>query len=132
MKRRLIILLVVCGVIGAGAALKIFATGCCDGDALCNGGVSQGIAGCQFVFEVDHDKDHGVGHDVYLYIKKQGEPGYTAFLMTLESEPPYPVCLHYTKVLSLDANSVYYYYFGCADCDEECCHDHFNTGDCGS
>ena len=88
---------------------------------------------CNWHFTVNHSRDCGIGHDVYLYIKAQGGDAYTGFLLALQTPgPPYPVCVQYGGTLQLSPNTVYYYYFGCADCGEQCCHDHFNTGDCGS
>jgi len=137
MNKRSLIVLSLCLVIGAGFAVYVWASGCCGGEpgppCVCNGECFQVVDTCLFDFDVDHSRDCGIGHDVYLYIKAQGGEEYTAFLMTLQTPgPPFPLCMQYGVELELEPNTVYYYYFGCADCEEECCDDHFNTEDCGS
>ena len=117
MKRRLLItVLAVCLVGAGGFALKLWADGCCTGDALCNGGVVNIADTCNFYFTVDHDRVEGDQHSVKLWIQKDGDPTVTGYMMAIVGDPPYPVCVKYDKTLTLDANSTYYYYFACEDC----------------
>ena len=134
MNNRSLVVLSICLVIGAGIAAGVWAYVCCDEVCLCNGGRVQVPDSCLFRFQVDHDRECGTGHDVYLYLRAQGEPAFTEFLMNAPPPPPppYDACMEYYTTKMLEPGTVYYYYFGCADCDEECCHDHFNTGDCDS
>ena len=132
-------MLSICLVMAAGIVAYVWASDCCGGDSgkkpcICHGNALQAVETCDWHFTVDHSGDCGMGHDVYLYMKAQEGPDeYTGFLLTRETPgPPFPICIQYGTVLELEPNTVYHYYFGCADCDEECCGDHFNTGDCGS
>ena len=132
--RRALCLGLVLAVAASGLlAYRLWASGCCGaGACLCHGAVSNVVDTCDYEFTVDHSRDCGTDHDVYVYVKEVGEENYTAFLMTLTSLYPYPVCMQYYKKLTLDENTYYYYYFGCPECDETCCGGGFNTGDCGS
>jgi len=132
MTRKSLMVLFVALAIGAGIAASVWAYVCCTNWCLCSGSHAGVPDTCLFDFDVHHDRDCGVAHQVYLYIMPEGGQGYTQFLTTLVTPgPPYPVCLDYRCELELQANTVYYYYFRCPVCDEECCYDTFNTGNCG-
>ena len=134
MSKRLLTVLSICFVAAAGIALYVWASGCCSGDALCNGG-ALGTVGCTYQFTVDHDRDSGGGtHEVYVWIRPSDDPAFTSHLMAVGSLPPYPVCVEYVNNLSLNADTTYYYYFQCADCsgrDPDSGTHTLNTGSCG-
>ena len=130
MTRKSLIALSICLVMAAGIAATVWAFSCCDNRCLCNGGKVRVPDSCMFVFFVDHDKDCGTGHDVFLYLKEWGDPGYTSFMMGA-SGPPWPACIPYSKLMTLNANTTYHYYFKCDDCEEITSVEYFNTGDCG-
>jgi len=138
MSKKSLIVLSVCLVIAAGIVAYVWASGCCGGDpgetpCICNGARFHIADTCRWHFTVDHSRECGMGHDVYVYMKGQNGDPYIGILLSLETPgPPYPICTQYAGTLELNPNTVYYYYFRCADCEEECCGDHFNTGDCGS
>ncbi len=134
MSKKSLIVLSVCLVIAAGIVAYVWASGCCGEDhCICNGNALQAVETCDWHFTVDHSRECGMGHDVYVYMKGQNGDPYIGILLSLETPgPPYPICTQYAGTLELNPNTVYYYYFRCADCEEECCGDHFNTGDCGS
>ena len=133
MSRKCLIVLFVALAISAGIAGTVWAFWCCTNWCLCNGWRAQVPETCLFDFTVDHDRDCGVGHDVYLYIMPQGGDDFIDFLLSVRTPgPPYPFCIRYGCELELEPNTLYYYYFGCGVCDEECCYGRFNTGNCGS
>ena len=134
MTRKSLIVLSLCLLLGAGIAVYVWASGCCPDDNLCNGTVT-GLGECEFLFNVDHDRDNGGGsHEVHLKIKKSGDETYDAFMMEVQSVWPYPVCVTFGKSLDLEATTAYLYYFECAT--EGCGRDpssgayNFNTGNC--
>jgi len=132
MNKRSLVVLSICLVLGAGVVGYVWANGCCDGDALCNGDVvHQGS--CNFYFTVDHDNIDPMHAGVKVYVQKDGDLTAVGYLMTITGESPYPVCVEFHKTIPLDANSTYYYYFICLGCggrdpDEETYT--LLTGDC--
>ncbi|HUT02751.1 MAG TPA: hypothetical protein VM163_02535 [bacterium] len=133
MSKRSLIVLSICLVVGAGIALYVWADNCCSGDALCNGGVVAGVNSCVFTFSVYHNLVDPP-HDVYLYIKKDGDPAFVPHLTEI-GESPQPLCVLHVVALELDENSTYYYYFQCEDCDSRdpdgSLPYSLMTGDCG-
>lgn len=129
MTKNSLIVLSACLLIGAGIAGTVWAYCCCTNSCLCNDGVVQIVDTCWFKFDVDHDKDCGTGHNVYLYLKENGALDFTAFMMT-PGGPPYPSCILYTTSLELDANTGYWYYFVCPTCGQATVTGYFNTGEC--
>jgi len=135
MTKKCLIVLSVCLVIGAGFAAYVWATGCCPGDNLCNGGVTRVLGqSCRYHFQVYHDRDTGGGtHQVYLYILGGDWEDFTSFLTVVTGLPPYPVCVPYYCDLTLEANTSYQYYFSCNGCvstDPDTNTYSVNTGDC--
>jgi len=135
MGKRSLIVLSIFFVIGLGIALYVWADTCCSGDPLCNGGVVAEANSCVFTFHVDHnwvDPDH----DVYLWIREDGEPAFLPHLTAVHDNPD-PLCTLHTIALELDENSTYYYYFACDDCtgrdpDAGSLPHSLMTGDCGA
>lgn len=137
MTKKSLIVLSVCLAIGAGIAVYVWASGCCpDDDNLCHGGVIS-VGDCEFLFTVDHDRDGGGGsHEVHLFLKKTGGLSFDSFLLTVQSPWPFPVCVEYGRLLELEPNTTYYYYFVCNDCSPPSfdpgigSNYTLNTGDC--
>ena len=136
MSKKSLIVLSICMLLGAGIVAYVWASGCCGGDpgeppCICHGSDQQVGSSCDWTFSVDHSRECGTDHDVYVHVSADGGP-YSAFLMTPQSVYPYPICMLYQETLPLNANTTYDYYFGCPECDyETCCAGFFNTGNCG-
>jgi len=85
-----------------------------------------------FSFHVDHnwvDPDH----DVYLWIREDGEPAFLPHMTTVHEHID-PLCVLHEVALELDENTTYYYYFECHDCsgrDPNSGTHNLMTGDCG-
>ena len=131
MSKKSLIALSICLVMAAGIALYVWADTCCSGDALCDGQRTGEIDTCNFHFSVYHDKVDP-DHVVYLWIKSSLEDEYTAFMLSIHSDPT-PICTRYVTTLELDPRTRYYYYFACANCpssDPDEGYYDFNTGNC--
>ena len=110
MNKRLLTVLSICLVIGAGIALYVWASGCCPTGPLCNGGAAKLPSGCDYAFTVQLDVDCVESASVVLHLRKNSQD-YDYFPMQLVEDPQDMCADYYVVVYDLDPEASYSYYF---------------------
>ena len=122
MTKKSLIVLSLCLLLGAGFAVYVWANGCCsDESTLCDGGaVRVPETDCDWAFYVHHDRDSwDSGHQIYVYIQEEGEPTPIRYLTNLQTPGPQPVCMLFSRVVTMSANTEYSFWFECLVGEEE-------------
>jgi len=133
MTMKSLIVLSVCLVLGAGIAGTIWA--CCSGDALCNGSAWKVYGeGCNYVFQVNLNRDCVDMTTVALKLTKVGSSEITYMMAVVDQGPPWPDCVRYRVTRPLDPDTDYSYYFdtetGCPGRDPDQGQVLMNTDEC--
>lgn len=112
MNKRCLIVLSICLAVATGIGLAVWANACCTGDALCNGSHWKVYGeGCDYVFEVNLDRDCVGTSTVALKLTKEGGPEITYMMAVFDEGPPWPACVRYRVTRPLDPDTNYAYYF---------------------